>query len=147
MGVIVRAAGRADEKVVVALWRACGLTTAYNNPAADFRLAIAGLASSVLVAEEATGLIVGTVMVGHDGHRGWLYYVATDPSHRGKGVGRTIVGAGERWLRDRRIAKVQLMVREANAAVVPFYAQLGFEVAPRLVMAKWLTPSEGDQQA
>lgn len=145
MDLVVRAAVLADEEVVAALWRACGLVAAYNDPGADFRLANAGSESSVLVAEEATGLIVGTVMVGHDGHRGWLYYVATDPSCREKGVGRALIAAGERWLRDRQIAKVQLMVREANAAVVPFYARLGFEETPRIVMAKWLKPSEEDR--
>ena len=147
MDVTVRTASRADEEAVVALWRACGLVTAYNDPVADLARAIAGPSSCVLVAEKAAGLIVGTVMVGHDGHRGWLYYVATDPSDRREGVGRALIAAGEGWLRDRQIAKVQLMVREANAAVLPFYEQLGFEETPRIVMAKWLTPSDGDRQS
>lgn len=147
MTVIVRSAGSADEAAVVAIWQTCGLTTAYNDPAADFRRAATDIASSVLVAEETTGQIVGTVMVGHDGHRGWLYYVATDPGHRCKGVGRALVDAAERWLRDRQIAKVQLMVRETNAAVTPFYAGLGFEETPRIIMAKWLTPHDADRAA
>jgi ribosomal protein S18 acetylase RimI-like enzyme len=78
------------------------------------------------------------VMVGHDGHRGWLYYVASDPQSRGAGFGRQIVEAGENWLRQRGVAKVQLLVRETNTQVVAFYEHLGFEVAPRTVLAKWL---------
>ncbi|UAK26523.1 GNAT family N-acetyltransferase [Sphingomonas nostoxanthinifaciens] len=60
--------------------------------------------------------------------------MATDPSYRRKGVGRALINAGERWLRDRQIPKVQLMVREANAAVAPFYEQLG---SRRLRASSW----------
>jgi ribosomal protein S18 acetylase RimI-like enzyme len=142
MNVSIRTADLADEEAVVAIWRACGLTTAYNDPVADFRLAVAGSASTVLVAKTGIDVVVGTVMVGHDGHRGWLYYVAADPAHQRKGIGRTVVAAGESWLRDRAIAKVQLMVREENASVTQFYAQLGFEETPRILMAKWLKAPE-----
>ncbi len=80
-------------------------------------------------------------MVGHDGHRGWLYYVAADPRSRGVGIGRQMVSAGEAWLRERGVVKVQLMVRPSNVSVVKFYERLGFDETPRTVMAKWL--SEG----
>ena len=59
--------------------------------------------------------IVATAMVGHDGHRGWVYYVATDPDRRAKGYGRAIMNAAEDWLRAAGIAKLQLMVRRDNA--------------------------------
>jgi ribosomal protein S18 acetylase RimI-like enzyme len=78
------------------------------------------------------------VMVGHDGHRGWLYYVAASPASRGEGVGRIVVQAAENWLRQRGVVKVQLLVRETNTKVVSFYEHLGFEVAPRVVMSRWL---------
>lgn len=77
-------------------------------------------------------------MIGHDGHRGWFYYVAAHPGHRQEGVGRLIVTAGESWLAGRGIAKAQLMVRDTNRQVVEFYERLGFEVAPRVVMSKWI---------
>ena len=51
-----------------------------------------------------------------------------------------MVQAAENWLRTRDIAKVQLLVRETNTNVVAFYERLGFEVAPRVVMSKWLKP-------
>lgn len=66
------------------------------------------------------------------------YYVASDPAYRGAGFGRQTVAAGENWLRDRRGVKVQLLVRETNTKVIYFYEHLGFEVAPRAVMGKWL---------
>ena len=133
----IRAATSADQPAVVDLWRACGLVASYNDPAADFAFARAGACSEVLVGEEA-GAIRASAMVGHDGHRGWLYYVAADPGSRGAGYGRQIVEAGEKWLRQRGVAKVQLLVRETNTRVVGFYEHLGFEVTPRVVMAKWL---------
>lgn len=77
-------------------------------------------------------------MVGHDGHRGWLYYVAAAPDMRGIGVGRRMVEAAQEWLRTRGVVKVQILVRETNADVVSFYERLGFETTPRVVMGKWL---------
>lgn len=49
-----------------------------------------------------------------------------------------MVAAGEQWLRERGVVKVQLMVRETNTGVVPFYEHIGYEIAPRVVMSKWL---------
>ncbi|MBS7542197.1 GNAT family acetyltransferase [Ancylobacter oerskovii] len=138
MGITVGSARADDEAEAVALWHACGLTVAYNDPATDFRFARAGAASDVLVARADDGALVGSVMVGHDGHRGWLYYVAAAPSRQGEGIGRLLVEAGERWLRERGVVKVQLLVRETNTPVIAFYEHLGFEVAPRTVMSKWI---------
>ena len=138
MRLTIRSAVPEDEPGVVALWRACDLVASYNDPAADFRFARAGACSDVLVGEDEAGRIGGSVMVGHDGHRGWLYYVASDPQSRGSGIGRQMVQAAEAWLRQRGVGKAQLLVRETNTKVVSFYEHLGYEVAPRVVMAKWL---------
>ena len=134
----VRQAVPDDEHDLIALWRDCNLLVSYNDPATDFRFAMAGACSDVLVGEDEAGRITGSVMVGHDGHRGWLYYVASSPSSRGSGVGRQMTQHAEAWLRQRGVAKVQLLVRQTNAQVVSFYEHLGFEVAPTVMMAKWL---------
>lgn len=134
----IRADTAEDETNVVALWYACEMVASYNDPVADFRFARQGATSDVLVAEDESGGIVGAVMVGHDGHRGWMYYVAAAPMVQGSGVGKTVVNAAENWLRQRGVTKVQLLVRETNTKVVGFYEHLGFEVTPRVVMAKWL---------
>ncbi len=138
MQLTVRPALPKDEASVVELWHACDLVASYNDPAADFRFAKAGACSDVLVGEDETGRISGSVMVGHDGHRGWLYYVAAVPHARGSGIGRQMVQAAEKWLRQRGVVKAQLLVRDTNTQVVLFYQHLGFEVAPRVLMAKWL---------
>jgi ribosomal protein S18 acetylase RimI-like enzyme len=138
MRLTVRHALPGDEPSVVELWRSCDLVASYNDPAADFRFARAGACSDVLVGEDDSGRICGSVMVGHDGHRGWLYYVAAAPYTRGNGVGRQMVRAAEDWLQQRGVVKAQLLVRETNTQVVPFYEHLGFEVTPRVIMTKWL---------
>ena len=138
MRLTIRSATATDEAEVIALWRSCDLVASYNDPAADFRFAKAGACSDVLVADDENGRICGSVMVGHDGHRGWLYYVASANHLRGRGVGRDMVAAAEQWLRERGVVKAQLLVRETNTKVVSFYEHIGYEVAPRVVMSKWL---------
>jgi len=138
MLIAARPATLEDEADVIELWRSGNLVASYNDPCDDFRFAMVGPNSVVLVAEGSGGLIGGSVMVGHDGHRGWLYYAASAPDQRGEGIGRAMIEAGEQWLRDRNVPKVQLMIRDTNTAVVPFYERLGYEDAPRIIMSKWL---------
>jgi ribosomal protein S18 acetylase RimI-like enzyme len=92
----------------------------------------------VLVGIDENGRVAGSVMVGHDGHRGWLYYVAADPDARGAGIGRKMASAAEDWLRERGVRKVQLMIRETNTGVAEFYERMGYKTEPRVVMSKWL---------
>lgn len=138
MRLTIRPAVPEDEAAVVEMWRVCNLVASYNDPVADFRFAKDSSCSDVLVGQDAAGSISGSVMVGHDGHRGWLYYVASAPEARGSGIGRQMVEAAEDWLRQRGVLKVHLLVRETNTGVVAFYDRLGFEILPRTVMGKWL---------
>jgi ribosomal protein S18 acetylase RimI-like enzyme len=131
----IRSAAPQDEAAVVALWQTCGLTVPYNDPAQDFRFALGKANSDILVFDDLSG----SVMVGHDGHRGWLYYVSVAPDRRLKGLGHALVAAAEQWLSERGIRKVQLMVRETNQAVAAFYQRLGYNPMPRINMQKWLT--------
>jgi len=127
-----------DLRSAAALWDQAGLTRPWNPPESDLRRALAGETSTVLgLFDEKT--LVGTVMVGHDGHRGWVYYLAVDESHRGEGLGRQLMLAAEDWLRERGVVKLQLMVRSANAGVLDFYDHLGYEDSDVQVRAKWLT--------
>jgi ribosomal protein S18 acetylase RimI-like enzyme len=137
MSAEIRSAAEADENAVTTLWQACSLTVPHNDPVQDFHFARGKPASDILVAAEGER-VIGSVMVGHDGHRGWLYYVAVDPALRRQGIGRALVRAGEAWLRDRGVPKVHLMVRETNTAVVEFYARIGYDPMPRFNMQKWL---------
>jgi len=131
----------ADIATVIALWRRCRLTRPWNDPAADIALARRRPNSTVLIGRDGDAM-VATAMVGHDGHRGWVYYVAVDPDARQKGYGRVIMDAAEDWLRGRGIEKLQLMVRPDNAQVQAFYQKLGYVEQQRIVYAKWLDGRE-----
>ncbi|OZB79636.1 MAG: GNAT family acetyltransferase, partial [Microbacterium sp. 14-71-5] len=133
-----------DTDTVVALWEDAGLTRPWNDPRADIERKLAVQPELFLVAEEhapdrpaggpddvtdadADARIVGSVMAGYDGHRGWLYYLATASDRRGAGIGPALVAEAERLLLAMGCPKVQLMVRAGNERVLGFYDALGYE--------------------
>jgi ribosomal protein S18 acetylase RimI-like enzyme len=77
-------------------------------------------------------------MVGFDGHRGWVYYLAVDPGRRRRGLGRSLMAAAEDWLMVRGAPKLQLMVRSDNEAAVGFYQRLGLERQEVIVLGRRL---------
>jgi ribosomal protein S18 acetylase RimI-like enzyme len=131
----------ADIAAVIVLWQRCGLLRPWNDPAADIALARRGPNATVLIGRDGE-TIAATALVGHDGHRGWVYYVAVDPDRRAKGYGRAIMAAAEDWLRQAGIAKLQLMVHPDNAKVQAFYQSIGYDEQERIVYAKWLDGRE-----
>ncbi|HWL45862.1 MAG TPA: GNAT family acetyltransferase [Ilumatobacter sp.] len=135
----VRETSATDRETAIELWAAAGLSRPWNDPGDDFDRALAGPTSAVLGAFAGDAL-VGTVMVGHDGHRGWVYYLAVDPAVRRGGVGRRLMAAAERWLQARGVPKLNLMVRHDNAAAVAFYERLGYADGQVTVLGKFLGP-------
>ncbi|MFA6113993.1 MAG: GNAT family acetyltransferase [Sphingomonas sp.] len=131
-----REATPADAPAVIALWEACGLTRPWNDPLADFTRALAGPISTILIMGQ--GPLAGSVMVGFDGHRGWVYYLAVAPDHRRHGLGRILMAEAEAWLRARGAPKIQLMVRDDNHAALGFYEALGLEPQKVVTLGKFL---------
>ena len=129
--------GDGDVEPVVALWRLCGLTRPWNDPYADIALARRSPDAVVLIGR-AGGELVATAMLGHDGHRGWVYYLAVDPVARRAGYGRQMMQAVEAWLAARGAPKLQLMVRNSNTEVLAFYAGLGMVDQEVVVLGKWI---------
>lgn len=129
--------GLADVPALAALWEACGLTRPWNDPTSDARLAIEGATSAILGLRDGDALIA-SVMVGFDGHRGWVYYLAAAPDRRREGLGRQLMDAAEAWLRARGAPKLQLMVRSNNADALGFYEALGLERQEVAVLGKFL---------
>lgn len=84
-GMQIREVTSADIPTAVVLWGEAGLTRPWNPPELDLQRELDGSASTVLGAFNSQRF-VGTVMVGHDGHRGWIYYLAVDDSCRGTGL-------------------------------------------------------------
>lgn len=126
-----------DVEAVIALWERCGLIRPWNDPRADMALGRRGPSSTVLIGRDG-GDIVASAMVGHDGHRGWFYYVSVDPERQSGGYGRAIMAAGEDWLRLRGIVKAQLLVRPDNKRVKAFYESIGYGEQPIVMMTHWL---------
>lgn len=139
MSVSIRPLEPADAHTAVGLGEETGLTRPWNDPHADIARARQMWPNLLLVAVDA-GAVVGAVMAGYDGHRGWLYYLATDPSRQGSGIGSALVAEAERRLVALGCPKVQLMVRNENASVLSFYAARGYDEGDVAVYGKRLTP-------
>lgn len=127
-----------DVESVVALWANTGLSRPWNNPVEDFRRAIEGPTSAVLGIKK-DGELIGTVMVGSDGHRGWVYYLSVSISHQRVGLGSELMRGAEEWLRQKGAVKVQLMVRSENESAMTFYERAGYEPSDVNVLSRWLS--------
>ncbi|WLD15491.1 GNAT family acetyltransferase [Planctellipticum variicoloris] len=128
----------ADMQAVIALWNAVLPDSApHNDPSTSIRQKIAVERDLFLVADLA-GSVVGTVMGGYDGHRGWIYSVAVDAGHRRCGIGAALLRRLEADLKSRGCLKVNLQVRATNTQVIGFYERLGFMVEPIVSMGKRL---------
>ncbi|CAN5393641.1 GNAT family acetyltransferase [soil metagenome] len=126
-----------DAEATVALWRACGLTRPWNDPQSDFAAAVKGSTSTLLVSREGAA-IVASIMVGYDGHRGWVYYLAVSPDRRRSGLGRALMAEAEAWLRAHGAPKIQLMLRDGNHEALAFYEALGMERQPVVTLGRFL---------
>jgi ribosomal protein S18 acetylase RimI-like enzyme len=117
---------RPDEtESVVALWEACDLIRPWNDPRKDIERKLRVDSELFLVAVEDE-LVVGVVMAGYEGHRGWVNYLAVDPGRRRQGLGKDLMAAAERLLAERGCPKINLQVRSENADVIAFYVALGY---------------------
>ncbi len=145
----IRAYREADEAAVLALWRACEMVR-WSDPRKDIArkmrvnpewfLVAAGMEKSARssASEPEPGEIVGTCMVGYEGHRGWINFLAVAPEQQGGGYGKALMQEAERLLRGVGCAKINLQVRAANRKVVAFYERLGFASEELVSMGKRL---------
>lgn len=140
--VTVRPFNVADSEAVVELWTEAGLTRPWNDPRADIARKLAEQPGLFFVAVSSDGRVVGSVMAGYDGHRGWLNYLATSTAARGSGVGRALVEHAEAALLQRGCPKINLQIRADNDEVVGFYRHLGYTVDETIDMGKRLIVDE-----
>ncbi|MBP8285310.1 MAG: GNAT family acetyltransferase [Rhodoferax sp.] len=139
-----------DRESVIALWQtAFGYETAHNDPALAIARKLA-VADGLFFVASPADKVVGTVMAGYDGHRGWLYSVAVHPDQRGTGLGSRLVQHAEAALVQLGCLKVNLQLVASNAATAAFYQSLGFAIEPRVSMGKVLyhkvPPQESGEQ-
>jgi len=127
-----------DRLQVVQLWQLIfGYDTAHNEPNLSISKKIAFNDGLFFVAAEDTQ-IVGTVMAGYDGHRGWLYSVAVHPNKRHNGIGSSLVRHAETSLANLGCMKVKLQILETNEETAAFYRSLGYSIEPNVSMGKLL---------
>lgn len=115
----------ADEEAAVALWQACGLTRPWNDPRKDIARKLTEHPEMFLVGT-VDGRLVATAMVGYEGHRGWINYLAVAPSHRQQALGRQLMDEAERLLLALGCPKINVQVRSSNTEVLAFYRRLGY---------------------
>jgi len=127
----------ADTDSVVALWTAAGLVRPWNDPHRDIERKLSEQPELFLVVDDGAALIA-SAMVGFDGHRGWVYYLAVDGQHRGQGHARALMAEAERLLIERGCPKIMLMVRADNDGVIGMYEGLGYATESTVVMGKRL---------
>jgi ribosomal protein S18 acetylase RimI-like enzyme len=121
---------------VITLWQEVfGYEAAHNKPELVIDHKVAFGDELFFVATEGES-VVGTVMAGYDGHRGWIYSVAVSPTRRRRGVGSQLVRFAENTLAKRGCMKVNLQIMEGNENVSAFYGSLGFSVEKRVSMGK-----------
>ncbi|KQP05711.1 GNAT family acetyltransferase [Methylobacterium sp. Leaf93] len=142
MTTVIREFQDGDADAVVTLWHAAGISRPWNDPARDIAFARRDPHSTILLIERDAA-VAATAMVGEDGHRGWVYYVAVDPRLRDLGLGRAIMEAAERWLVARGVWKVQLLVREENRATRHFYEHLGYRDTRTICLQKVIGDTAG----
>jgi ribosomal protein S18 acetylase RimI-like enzyme len=136
MNMEIRTFELGDEDAVTSLWREVFAYEApRNEPGFVIRSKLQTQPELFFVAID-DGAVVGTVMAGYDGHRGWIYSLAVGPSHRGRGIGTALVRHVESALHQLGCPKINLQVLSSNAEVVEFYRKLGFAVEERISMGK-----------
>jgi ribosomal protein S18 acetylase RimI-like enzyme len=127
-----------DTVAVIQLWHEALFDPApHNDPSLSLKLKLSVDRELLLVAIDE-GQLIGTVMGGWDGHRGWLYSVAVKDSHRRRGIGSQLVRRMEELLRAKGCLKLNLQVRTKNSAVIQFYETLGFRVEEIISLGKRL---------
>ena len=143
MGMQIRTYQEGDFASLVALWDATGISIHYNDPAKDIPRMLATHNCQLYVGTE-DGRLIGSIFVGHEGHRGWIYKLAVATDRRGNGYAEALVRLAERWLVARGMPKCNLMIRDTNLKVRAFYERMGYAKADRTVMERWLTDDAVD---
>jgi ribosomal protein S18 acetylase RimI-like enzyme len=134
----VRPFASADRAQVVALWsEVFADDPPWNDPAAMIERKLRVQPELFLVAHEDLQ-VVGTVLAGFDGVRGWIHHLAVSAAHRRQGIATSLMHAAEEGLLQMGCPKVNLQVRATNNQVIAFYRSMGYEVEERASLGKRL---------
>ena len=129
---------------VIALWKQVfGYETVHNAPSLVIDKKLAAQDELFFVAIQGDDL-VGTVMAGYDGHRGWIYSIAVRPDRRNRGVGSKLLRFVESRLEALGCVKINLQIMDGNESVRHFYETLGYTEEKRVSMGKRLVANIPD---
>ena len=123
---------------VIGLWeKTFGYATPRNAPTLviDKKLEVD---DGLLFLGIKNGEVVGTVMAGYDGHRGWIYSLAVLPMYRKQGAGSALLSHAEQKLSSLGCMKINLQVREGNDEAEKFYITNGYSSETIVSMGKEL---------
>jgi ribosomal protein S18 acetylase RimI-like enzyme len=143
---LIRPYGNADKADVINLWHESGLVRPWNDPERDIR-GKRDVQPDLFLVAEFDGRVVGTVMAGYDGHRGWLYLLAVSPDCRRRAIGTRLVREAVDRLRHMGCWKVNLQIRDTNLGVRSFYEHLGFKDDHVIGMGLRLAEAEAEGAA
>jgi ribosomal protein S18 acetylase RimI-like enzyme len=135
----IRAFREADAPAVIALWEACALTRPWNDPAKDIARKL-GVQRELFLVGETAGTLMASAMVGYDGHRGWVNYLAVHPDHQRRGHGARLMQQAEQGLLALGCPKINMQIRTSNAQVLAFYRSLGYLADDVVCLGKRLVP-------
>jgi ribosomal protein S18 acetylase RimI-like enzyme len=141
-GLRVRPFVETDTEPVVGLWSRCGLLRPWNDPKKDIARKLR-VQRELFVVGELAGKLVAAMMVGYEGHRGWVNYLAVEPELQGRGLGRQMMAEAERRLLALGCPKIQLQVRKDNVDAIAFYQRLGYTEDAVVSMGKRLVRDDG----
>jgi ribosomal protein S18 acetylase RimI-like enzyme len=116
----------AYQQALIDLWRECNLVVPQNDPATDIQRKLDFQPKLFLIALLDAQLI-GSVMAGYEGHRGWLNYLAISPKHQRQGYGEKLVNKAIEELRKMGCLKLNIQVRKSNISAIEFYKRIGFK--------------------
>lgn len=136
---LIREYQLSDEASLIALWERCQLTRPWNDPRKDIARKLNGQPDWLLVGL-VDGKVVASVMVGYDGHRGWINYLAVDPACRRQGLGRLLMEDVERRLLAMGCPKINLQIRVDNSQAIGFYESIGYAQDAVVSFGKRLIP-------
>jgi ribosomal protein S18 acetylase RimI-like enzyme len=136
---VIRRFAIGDADAVMNVWRRSGLVHPSNDPWKDIQRKLRVRADLFLVGTIG-GAVVATVMIGYEGHRGWINYLGVLPGHRRRGYARQLMGEAERLLQLEGCPKINLQVRATNAGAVSFYEGVGYSDDKVVSLGKRLDP-------
>jgi ribosomal protein S18 acetylase RimI-like enzyme len=136
---LIRSYQEADEDAVVALWEECKLTRPWNDPRKDIARKLSVQRELFLIGE-IDNVVIGSIMCGYEGHRGWVNYLAVHPHFQRRGYGHMLMQAAERGLLAAGCPKINLQVRSNNESVIAFYRHIGYTQDDVVSLGRRLIP-------